>query len=93
MGAAYRYANNRAHEKPPRDLEMFWMIKTFGWEAAHTAPAGELRRMMIANNVYEAYMSRERSNEWGEWAEANPEANDMLNRAMMIDRERANGDS
>lgn len=93
MGAVYRYANDRAHEKIPPALEMFWMVRSFGWAPAHTAPAGELRSMMIANNIYEAYRSRERSGDWAGWAEANPEANEMLNRAMMIDRERANGDS
>jgi len=46
------------------------------------APAGKLRRMIMAENVTKAYKARAASEDWVAWAKEYPEANALLNQAM-----------
>jgi hypothetical protein len=39
---------------------------------------GELRRMIVAENIVTAYRSRAQSNNWAEWVNSNPGLADML---------------
>lgn len=85
IGGVYRYAEDPAANEPPAELQMIWMIDRFGWEAAHTAPAGELKRLFAADNVYRAYQAREAASQtedgWAGWAEKNPLLSRLLSRA------------
>jgi glycosyltransferase involved in cell wall biosynthesis len=46
------------------------------------APAGKLRRMVMAENVTKAYKARAEAEDWVAWARDNPEINALLNQAM-----------
>lgn len=47
-------------------------------------PFGDVRRMITAENIVEAYRDRKRSGNWGEWAEKNPSAAILLKQVEMI---------
>ena len=54
---------------------MLGYIDRFGAEAVtgrRVLSAGQIRRMVAAENVYNAYMSRKASNDWGKWVNENP---------------------
>jgi hypothetical protein len=70
---------------------MYILTQHFGWEAAHTAPAGEMRRMLCAYRIYDAYAARKHAKNWAKWAEMFPDSAELLNRAMLVARD--NGDS
>jgi len=65
----------------PAELEQLSYVDRFGLGALD-APAGKLRRMIMAENVTKAYWAREASEDWVAWAKDNPEANSLLNQAM-----------
>ncbi len=46
--------------------------------------AGEIRRMVIAENIYKAYKSRENADNWAEWAMKYPDMNRLLEEAMLL---------
>jgi hypothetical protein len=57
----------------------------FGYDAVfgrHPSP-GEMRRMIAAQNVVNAYHAKTGAENWAQWCKDNPEASEMLNRAML----------
>lgn len=65
---------------------MLTKIERFGIEAITGRKVfyyGELRRMIIAENIVTAYRSRPKDN-WGEWAEKNPELAKILKDAEIL---------
>lgn len=42
----------------------------------------EVRAMRMADNIRNAFQMREASDDWAEWAKANPDLNDLLNEAI-----------
>lgn len=58
-----------------RELDILAKIDRFGVKAIlgrDTLYYGEIRSMIIAENIYGAYLARANSNNWVEWAEKNP---------------------
>jgi len=49
-----------------------------------TLSYGEIQRMTIAQNIYNACMSHKRSDNWVEWAQANPQANELLQEIILL---------
>ena len=45
---------------------------------------GELRRMIVAENIVTAYHSRAQSKNWASWVESNPGLADMLAEAEKL---------
>lgn len=77
---------------------MLWLIDRFGWDAAHSGPVGEMRRMLAAENVYKSYQGRENYRDkdggknWAEWAGNYPQAAELLNRAAQAASEEQTDD-
>lgn len=46
---------------------------------------GEVRAMVVADNIRRAFQAREASGDWAKWAEQNPGMNDLLNEAVKND--------
>lgn len=44
--------------------------------------AGEIRRMITAENIVRAYTERKRSTDWAGWASANPTEARLLDQAL-----------
>jgi hypothetical protein len=65
----------------PAELEQLNYVDRFGLGALD-APAGKLRRMVMAENVTKAYKARAEAEDWVAWARDNPEINALLNQAM-----------
>jgi hypothetical protein len=65
----------------PAELEQLGYVDRFGLGALD-APAGKLRRMIMAENVTKAYKARAQAEDWVAWAKDNPEASALLNQAM-----------
>lgn len=61
-------------------------IDRFGAEAVmgRTLGAGEIRRMVAADNVLRAYRSRAHAENWAKWAAENPALNRILNEAIRL---------
>ena len=62
----------------------------FGWDAAHHAPLGEMKRMLYAERIVNAYHQRQGAESWAKWAEDNEQTSAMLNRAMKLAEEQVN---
>lgn len=65
----------------PDELLILTYIDRFGVMAImgrETLSAGEVRRMMIAENIVRAYQERKASGDWGTWAQENPGAARLL---------------
>ena len=77
----------------PRELELMGYVTRFGAAAVfgRTPGAGELRRMIAAENVVNAYNARKASENWAEWASAYPAANRLLIKAMQAAEEVEDG--
>ena len=43
----------------------------------------KMRELLLLRNLENAWDSRESSKDWAEWAEHNPDANELLDWAMM----------
>lgn len=56
-----------------------------------TLGAGEIRRMIAADNVVKAYRSRAASDNWAQWAQKNPEMSRLLNAVIKLAEEMENG--
>jgi hypothetical protein len=81
----------------PRELLMLGYIDRFGVRAVmgrDTLGAGEIRRMIVAENITEAWKSRDRYRDkdgvanWSEWAGKHPQLNSILTTAERL----ANGE-
>lgn len=79
MEAVYQYAEGEHLDTPPPrpfELSLLGYIDHFGVEAVMGRPvlsAGEIRRMITAKNIYEAYQSRKASTDWAKWAHDYPD--------------------
>ena len=57
------------------ELDALWKIERFGLEAITGRKQfffGELRRMIAAENIVNAYNSRAAAENWAEWTQKNP---------------------
>jgi hypothetical protein len=85
MGAAYLYAEDSAHFPKPAELKLLEYIDRFGVEAVtgrKTLGAGELLRMIAAQNIVQAYQSKKDNKEgWVAWQQQHPAQNQLLERA------------
>jgi len=61
-------------------------IDRFGVEAVYgrTPGAGELRRMVVAENVIKAFEARQQAQDWAQWSKDNPELAALLAQAMRL---------
>jgi hypothetical protein len=83
MARAYLYAEGDGPE--PTELDALRAIRVFGAEAVWGRPigVGEMKRMMVAESIVRAHVSRATHKEgWAAWAAANPGLNALLNAAM-----------
>jgi hypothetical protein len=68
---------------------MLSYIDRFGLGVLGRAPgAGELKRMVTAENIVKAYRERERAENWAAWAKDNPE----LAKALELGARLTNGE-
>jgi len=89
---AYQYAagikNADGIPSPqPKELLLLSYVDRFGVEAVtgnKILSFGTARRMIIAENIVEAYRDRKRAENWGEWAEKNPSASALLKQAEIL---------
>lgn len=76
--AVLEYAENEHLDNPPPqpfELVLLGYIDRFGVEAVMGRPvlsAGEIRGMMTARNIYDAFHSRKSSDDWVKWAKDHP---------------------
>jgi len=78
--AAYEYAAGVLDDDgnpPPKPFELTLLgyIDRFGVTAAtgrETLQVGEMRRMILCENIHNAYLSRKASDDWAKWATDNP---------------------
>ena len=81
--AAYRYADGGNYSP---EIRLLQYIDRFGVEAVmgrKTLYAGEMRRMIHAENLANAYKERSRGNA-AEWVKENPEMNKILRDAQRM---------
>ena len=71
----------------PRELVLLRYVDRFGADAVfgRTPGAGELRSMVISENVVNAYNSRAKAEDWAKWADENPELSKLLIMAVTDD--------
>lgn len=89
---AYQYATgikNADGMPPPKPGELILLsyIDRFGVEEVtgnRVLSFGDARRMITAENIVEAYNDRKRSGNWGEWADKNPAAANLLKHIEML---------
>jgi hypothetical protein len=70
----------------PALLEMAWAIDRYGATAVlgdKVLSVSEARQMATAADAVAAWRSRERSDDWVEWAKANPQANQLITDWLM----------
>jgi hypothetical protein len=78
MAAAYFHATGGPHPTELRDLIL---IERFGVEAIKNRSylgAKELKNMLLAERVYDAYMERDKAQSVVEWDTSNPQKADLL---------------
>lgn len=71
----------------PDELILLSYIDRFGVEAVtgkKTLSFGDVRRMITAENIVEAYRDRKGSGNWAEWAEKNPAVSALLMHVEML---------
>jgi hypothetical protein len=86
--AAAACAEDRNAE-PPRELELMWECREFPgvlYEAGGLAsqPAGLVRRMRTAYNVYQAVGAWRAAKNKAEWCESNPEEWKIVQRVIVL---------
>ena len=64
----------------PKELVLLGYVDRFGAQAVFGRTPGtkELKSMILAENVINAYKSRERAGDWVAWARENPGLNSLL---------------
>ena len=78
--AAYHYASGDG--SPPAEVSELYYIERFGVEAAMGRKhlrVGEMRRMVVVDNILTAYKSRKAAEDWAKWASDNPANARLLN--------------
>lgn len=69
------------------EIDVLGKIDRFGVEAVtgrRVLSFGEIRRMIIAENIVAAYRSSLQNNNWAEWTEKNPTAAALLVESMKL---------
>jgi hypothetical protein len=85
MAYALKYARR---ERRSPEIETLNQVDRFGLEAVLGRKKfyyGEYRRLIIAENVANAFEARARSKNWAEWANQNPAAAELLARAEQLE--------
>jgi hypothetical protein len=81
MAAAYAFADGG---QQPKELRELWLIERFGVEAIKNRSylgAKEIKSMLLAENIYNAYNEREKSTNVAEWTQSNPDKADLVHAA------------
>lgn len=89
MAAAYNYCEGDGPK--PGLLTLAEYINRFGVEAVmgrSVLSAGELKRMVVTENIVYAYRERARAENWAKWTQENPDKAQFLNEAARL----ANGE-
>lgn len=79
MTEAYEYADGLGRK--PHELQLADFLDHFGHTAVlgvRQLSAGELYRMNVAKNVYNAKKSRSKAEDWTKWTRENPKAAELL---------------
>jgi hypothetical protein len=87
MAAAYAYAEGDGRK--PRELSLLETIDRFGVQGVmgRTLGKGEIRRMIACQNIVAWHAEKGQSANWAQWAEDNPERDEMLNTARRLAQE------
>lgn len=83
---AYAYISSGG-SRPPMELTQLYYIDRFGALAVtgrQTLGAGEIRRMITADNIVRAYQDRATSKNWADWASKNKSMSRLLNEAAKL---------
>lgn len=89
--AAYWYADGGPASQ---EIRLLNYIDRFGVEAVmgrRQLGAGEIRRMLIAENIVTAYNARAKNENWAEWTERNKGLSRLLNESMKLAQEMEDG--
>ena len=91
MVASYAYAEEG--DQMPDELILARTVDKYGAQAVfgRILSFHEIRMMTLSDNVVTAYMERARSENWAQWAEANPGRARLLNTAGILYEEINNG--
>lgn len=83
MAAAYAYADGGPVSP---EIRLIRSVDRFGAQAVfgRTLSAKEIKQMLIADAIVEAYHARARSKDWAAWETDNPERATLLNAAMKL---------
>ena len=76
---AYRYAESGKH--PPYERLYLAYIERFGVKAVFgrdVLSLGEIQRMLIVDDVVNAYRMRKATKNWAEWAERDPYSANLI---------------
>jgi hypothetical protein len=78
MSSAYEFAEGG---QATDELVLGWSVEKYGAQAVYGRPLSfhEIRMIDLADNVVKAHRERERSDNWAEWAEKNPQKSTILN--------------
>lgn len=84
MGRAYRYAETEGSAPKPPELEAGQLIDRFGAAAVYgrSLTREEMREIMLAETIVNAYRQRQQAEGIAEWASSHPEMQSLLVRAM-----------
>ncbi len=77
MADAYRYASGGPIS---REIQLLGYLDHFGAQAILGRPlgAGEVRRLVTAENIVKAYQGRAAAENWATWANENPVLSALL---------------
>ena len=91
MAASYAYAEEGG--QMPDELILARTVDKYGAQAVfgRILSFHEIRMMTLSDNVVTAYTERARSENWAQWAEANPGRARLLNAAGVLYEEINNG--
>jgi hypothetical protein len=84
---AYEYASRGAYSP---EIDMLGKIERFGLEAITGRRQfyyGELRRLLYAESIVNAYKSRARSKNWVDWVRENPGSTAILSDVENIEND------
>lgn len=84
MAEVYAWCEEPEKHTQPDELILLGYIDRFGAQAVfgRALTARELRGMVLAENVKNAYESRKKSDNWGAWQLTHPDEDRLLVKAM-----------
>jgi len=84
MAAAYAFADEDGEQ--PEELILLGYIDRFGAKAVmgRALSAREIRGMVLAENVVNAYKERQAASDWTIWTDNNKDKARLLNEAMRL---------